>query len=306
MKEPLISIVMPTFNRAHTIKKSIKSVVQQTHKNWELIIVDDGSTDDTKIVVDNFNDERLKHHKLDKNYGCHYARKYGVNLCDGDYLTFLDSDDTIHIEKFEKQLSEFQSNQSIDVVLCNYYEIREKKKIPHNLSNYYGNCLSELLISSGPVFHTMLINLKRFTCITQFMNDTFDHEWDFLIRLANEGAVFSTVDEYLADWIVHENSISANATKEAETFQLVVETHKQLIQTTVGKKYLSDHYRRIARLWESANNLKKARLFYRKAFIRSSINLKNVIHFLLTWFAYPKIIYKLLTQIRKIRGLNDG
>ncbi len=301
MKDPLISIVMPTFNRAHTIKYSIDSVVKQTHEKWELIIVDDGSTDNTKTIVANFNDKRIKYHKLDKNRGCHYARKFGVRLCVGSYLSFLDSDDTIHGDKLEKQISVFQINPLMDVVLCNYNEIREENIILHNLSRYTGNCLAELLTSSGPVFHSLLINRERFDDLTKFMNNTFDHEWDFLIRLAKTGAIFFPVDEYLADWIVHENSISENINTEVMTFQSVVETHKLLIQNTVGNKVLSNHYRRIARLWESANDFKKARLFYIKAFSISPLNLKNVIHFLITSFGYPQFIFKLLVTVRKIR-----
>ena len=176
--------------------------------------------------------------------------------------------------------------------------------MPHNLSNYSGNCLAELLTSSGPVFHSLLISRQRFNDLPKFMSNTIN-EWDFLIHLANAGAIFLPLNEYLADWIVHENSISRNAQKEAMNIQCIVEKHKKIIIKIAGKTILSDHYRCIARLWESANNFRNSREFYKKAFINYPLNLKNSVHFFLTMFNYSNTVFKLLKKIRKMRGIDN-
>ena len=272
----------------------------QTYKNWELIIIDDGSTDNTEKIIDNFNESRIIYNKLEKNQGRNYARKHGVKLCNGNFISFLDSDDVIHNEKLTKQIAFFHLNPTVDIVLCNYQEIRNGKIIPHNLSNYSNNCLVELLTSPGPVFHSLLINCQQIGDLTKFMTDIIN-EWDFLINLAKEGMIFISVNEYLADWIVHENSISNNTKMEAKNFQLIVEKHKNLILKTVGIKILSDHYRRIARLWEKANDFQEARKFYKNAFFTFPFNPKNIVHFFLTIFGYPKLVLRFLIMIRKIR-----
>ena len=88
----MISIITPTYNRAHLLPRMVNSVLNQTFKDWELIIVDDGSTDDTSQIVQNFKDSRIKYFPKE-NSGATASRNLGVNKAQGDYIIFLDSDD---------------------------------------------------------------------------------------------------------------------------------------------------------------------------------------------------------------------
>ena len=101
---PFYSVIIPTYNRAKLISEAIKSVLEQTFKDWELIIVDDGSTDNTKETVQKFYDERIKYH-YQENQERSAARNTGIDLATGDYLCFLDSDDYYlenHLQSFKK------------------------------------------------------------------------------------------------------------------------------------------------------------------------------------------------------------
>ena len=90
---PYVSIIMPTYNSHQWISYSIQSVLEQYYEQWELLIVDDGSTDNTKNIVKDFlNDKRIKYH-YQENYGPASARNYGISKALGKYLAFLDSDD---------------------------------------------------------------------------------------------------------------------------------------------------------------------------------------------------------------------
>jgi glycosyltransferase involved in cell wall biosynthesis len=91
----LFSIIIPTYNRAHLIENTIRSVLNQTYTNFELIIVDDGSTDNTESVVKSIDDERIKYYKKE-NAERGAARNYGIDKSKGDYITFLDSDDVFY------------------------------------------------------------------------------------------------------------------------------------------------------------------------------------------------------------------
>ena len=94
MNDPLVSIIMPCYNRATKILGAIQSILNQTYLNWEIIIVDDGSTDNTRLVVNHFLDDiRIHYVKLDKNYGVSKARNEGIKRSKGDFIAFLDSDD---------------------------------------------------------------------------------------------------------------------------------------------------------------------------------------------------------------------
>lgn len=92
LKNLLFTIVLPTYNRAHLITRAIQSVIEQEHTSWELLVIDDGSTDNTKEVVASFNDERIKYH-WQENAERSAARNNGISLSIGDYICFLDSDD---------------------------------------------------------------------------------------------------------------------------------------------------------------------------------------------------------------------
>jgi glycosyltransferase involved in cell wall biosynthesis len=103
---PLVSIIIPTFNRAGIISKAIKSVLNQTYKNWELIIIDDGSVDNTKEVVKSYSSKyknKIKYY-YKKNGGVCSARNFGIQKANGEYISLLDSDDEYKPRRIEIQL----------------------------------------------------------------------------------------------------------------------------------------------------------------------------------------------------------
>lgn len=108
MNDILFSIITPTFNRAHMLPTAIKSVLSQTYSNWELIIIDDGSTDNTSKVVKGYTDDRIKY-IYQENAERSAARNKGISLASGKYICFLDSDDFYlphHLDSFYKRIKE--------------------------------------------------------------------------------------------------------------------------------------------------------------------------------------------------------
>jgi len=111
-KEELVSIIMPAYNCGDFIGATLDSVINQSYKNWEVIIVDDCSTDNTADVVQEYikKDNRIKYHKLEKNSGAAVARNKAVDLASGKYMAFLDSDDVWFPEKLTKQIGFMEQN----------------------------------------------------------------------------------------------------------------------------------------------------------------------------------------------------
>ena len=112
METPLVSIITPSFNSEKFIASTIRSVQDQTYSNWELLIVDDCSTDNTERIVADFtqNDNRIKFYKLTKNSGAGVARNQAVQMAGGKFIAFLDSDDVWKPEKLSKQTNYLISN----------------------------------------------------------------------------------------------------------------------------------------------------------------------------------------------------
>lgn len=122
MEKGLVSIIMPSYNTAPYIKETIQSVLDQTYQNWELIIVDDCSTDNVDEFVASIKDERIRYFKNEKNSGAAVSRNRALREAKGRWIAFLDSDDLWMPEKLEKQIS-FMEKNGYSFSYTNYKEI---------------------------------------------------------------------------------------------------------------------------------------------------------------------------------------
>lgn len=128
-KQELVSIVIPTYNRAYILSRAIESVLNQTYRNIELIIIDDGSTDNTEEIVKNFSDPRIKYIRHSENRGIPFSRNTGIKNSKGDFIAFLESDDEYLPKKIEKIMRIFRDSLAhIGMVASNYYIMDEKGK----------------------------------------------------------------------------------------------------------------------------------------------------------------------------------
>ena len=121
MKQPLVSIIITCFNQAHCIANTLKSVVPQTYTNWECIIVDDGSTDDSAELIKEFiKDDTRFTYLFQDNQGVSRARNKGFALATGSFINFMDGDDTFLPDKLKEQIQVFKDNPEIAVCICDH------------------------------------------------------------------------------------------------------------------------------------------------------------------------------------------
>jgi len=179
----MVSVVIPTYNRANKIERAVRSVLNQTYSDLECIVVDDGSTDNTQQVVEAIIDPRLKYARLPEGKGANAARNYGVSISTGEYIAFQDSDDVWKAEKLEKQLALLNQHKA-DIVSCTYVSLQEE---PFNFWNHFENSrmLCFLDFFPGNVVGTPTLLAIR-ECFVSFSFDTTlprlqDHE--LVIRL---------------------------------------------------------------------------------------------------------------------------
>ncbi len=103
----LVSVIIPTYNRAAILKDAIRSVLAQSYANWELLVIDDGSVDGTKAVVEGFNDPRITYY-YQKNAGPHHARNRGMEYSKGELIAYLDSDNVLYPTYLERMVEGIQ------------------------------------------------------------------------------------------------------------------------------------------------------------------------------------------------------
>jgi len=122
MGSPVVSIIMATYNREEWLPNAMESVLNQTYQDWELIIWDDGSQDDTREVVASYKDKRIHYHYA-KNHGMSYALNQALKLVNGIYIAFLDDDDEWFPDKLDFQVNVMQDYPEIDILFTNFYNI---------------------------------------------------------------------------------------------------------------------------------------------------------------------------------------
>lgn len=137
---PLVSIILPTYNRARLLQRSIDSVLSQTYPYWELIIWDDGSTDDTIKIISSYSDDRVQYF-FEKNHGVSYARNRAIENSHGDYIAFLDSDDEWLPDKLASQVEILNTYQQIELLFSDFINIDEASHEKHRTFEHYSNAL---------------------------------------------------------------------------------------------------------------------------------------------------------------------
>jgi glycosyltransferase involved in cell wall biosynthesis len=150
MKKSFISVIVPTYNRADLISETIESILNQTYKNFELIIVDDGSTDNTEEVIRKFKDSRIKYIKTDNWGGPARPRNIGIKKAKGEYIAFCDDDDIWLPEKLEKQIRVFQISNETAMLYTRFKTIEgdviSNKIFPENGKYKSGNIFKSIYL----------------------------------------------------------------------------------------------------------------------------------------------------------------
>jgi len=223
--EPLVSIIIPTYNRAHLISETLDSILIQTHTNWECIVVDDGSTDNTDEVLAVYvnKDTRFKyyHRPTTRPKGANACRNYGFEKSKGEFVNWFDSDD-IMLEDFIKiKLNKF--NAKVDFVLCSVLYCDEKlnitKEVPFkNNINLFRDLVSQkLMLTPTILFRKSRLNKK----ILYNEKISRGQEMEFLSRLLfdvnNEN--FKIVNEPLFLYRQHSDTVSSRDEDYIKTYQ---------------------------------------------------------------------------------------
>ena len=211
-EQPYVSVVIPTYNRADLLKRAIESVQKQTYKKWELIIVDDNSSDNTEEIVSEIRDPRIRYVKNNKNLGAAASRNRGVVLANYELVAFQDSDDVCHQNKVEKQVSYMKQYSEYDIVysgFVNHHIDGTNILVPnHQLGIREGNLFPTLLVNNVIGAPTILIKRSLF-----LENGGFDidlralEDWDFVLRVSEKNKI-GFVSEVLVDAYETEGSIS--------------------------------------------------------------------------------------------------
>ena len=206
----LVSIIMPSYNTSKYILDSVKSIRNQTYTNWELIIVDDCSTDDTDDVIKPYlEDRRIKYLKNEKNSGAAISRNYALREAKGKWVAFLDSDDTWEREKLEKQVK-FMTDNNYSFTYTDYRIQINGKWEPYintapdkvNMRRLYNYCYFSTI--------TVMYDREKVGLI-QIADLKKNNDYAMWFEIMKKAKVAYRLPECLSHYIKHENSISSGS-----------------------------------------------------------------------------------------------
>jgi teichuronic acid biosynthesis glycosyltransferase TuaG len=196
--QPKVSIITPFYNASPFIKEAIKSVLQQTYVNWELLLINDGSSDDSKSIVGEFCDKRIRYFEQE-NKGTAAARNVGLSVMNGDYFCFFDADDLLPPESLRSRVAKFSSNDTLDFVDGQVLVMDSSLKTVQRtwLPDFGGNPLLDLVRLTGKSFVGATWMVKRKQGVGYSMQVSLSHSEDllFFMELAREGGIYGYTNE---------------------------------------------------------------------------------------------------------------
>ena len=207
----LVSIIMNCHNGQRYLKYSLKSIFNQTYKNWELIFWDNLSTDGSKKILDQFRDKRVKYYKSKKFISLYKARNLAISKAKGEFISFLDTDDLWKKNKLFDQVKILQKNKKIDIIYSNYdlkNENNNKKYLKYKRRLPSGYITQNLLNDYQIGILTVILKKKIFKKLKFNSSYSIIGDFDFFVKASSSNKILS-IQQPLAVYRVHKNNLSS-------------------------------------------------------------------------------------------------
>lgn len=264
-----VSVVVPAYNREKTIERCIHSIRRQTMQPYEIILVDDGSTDKTVILAENMHCQYLK--ILRQNHkGAQAARNLGILNAKGNYIAFLDSDDEWLPEMLEKEIQYLLNTNGERAVYADGYNEKNGKRSLRKLQGYTGDLYNFLLLHEGPMFQSLLVK-KEILIKVGLLDENVKayQEWDTAIRIAKE-VKYAHIHTPLFVYHLHDgDTISKDEDVCINGYAYIIRKFRKEILKRHGIKALNKQYKGILRRCLHDKN----KLFFRAALEMCCVNM---------------------------------
>ncbi len=298
-KSPAVSVIIPTYNRACSIRRSVQSVLNQTFNDFEVIIIDDGSTDDTKKVLKNFYDKRIRYFGFKYNRGAAIARNIGIKFANGYFISFQDSDDEWLPRKLEKQINIFKEvPPNVGVVYSGFWKVKGGKKIYIPRSSVVereGDIHNELLKENFITLQAVVIRKECF-CRAGLFDESLKRfsDWELLIRISKYYK-FKYIKEPLVKVFYTPSSISSDIEAYIKANEIIINRYYPEMKSY--KKALAKRYYMMGHYLYKKGKVKKGRKYFLVSIKTYPLHVKSYILFFITICGVS--FYKKLSRIKK-------
>ncbi len=280
MRDPLISIVIPAYNRAGTITDCLRSVQAQTHRNWEAIVVDDGSRDGTSEVVQRLGKEDGRIHLIrhDRNRGAQAARNSGIRAAKGEWVAFLDSDDQFLPQSLKARLS-LVLKEKVELVHTDCYIVEvDGSRSLYGRRPITGYSYTRLLSGEGPMFQGLLVSKDALARI-HFLDERIVafQEWETAIRLAKYYPLAYLPEPTFCWDCRNPDTISKDLRRNGRGYEQVIRKHALQMLRYLGPRAVAGHYRGAADWYRRGEDYRAERRCLLRAKLWSCLDLPTVL-----------------------------
>ena len=211
LKERKVSIILPNFNSAQFIERTLNSILNQSYKNWELIIVDDNSNSETIKILKKFKKfKKIRIFFLKKNYGQGYCRNYAIKKTSSDFYAFIDSDDLWRKDKLKIQI-DFMVKYNFDFTYTHYYTFTKKQKLNSILTPR--KITFESFIKNTSIATSTMILSKNLVKKTKFPNTKICEDYFFKCQILKKINYAICCPFFLTKYRIRKNSLQSNRFK---------------------------------------------------------------------------------------------
>ncbi len=283
--EQLVSIIVPCYKQAHFLNEALNSVLNQSYTNWECIIVNDGSPDNTEEIAKSWTraDQRFKYF-YQENGGLSSARNAGISMSKGELILPLDSDDILHVDYLRKVIPELINDKNLAIVSCYRKFFRDKKSNIVFEDKPKGNCVKNLLFENilMPSSTYRKKYWKEVGGYDENMKNGFE-DWEFWLSITKNGNKFKIIEEFLFYYRKSKNSMLTDT----------LQNHRASVMEYMFKKHRGVYI-------ENYDNTIKYLFFLVKLYRNSELKYKFSIE-----YKIGKIITKPFKVIHKLIAKNS-
>ncbi len=208
--KPLVSVILCTYNAVNFVKEAIDSILNQTLEDFELIIVDDGSSDGTREIVKEYSDSRIKFFPMEVNSGLVFSRNFAIEKSNGDYIALMDHDDISHPNRLRAQIDHIKLTKA-DICASFHYELNNSTKRVKKRKSYTTNSdIKALLTVYSPIVNPSVMMQKNiFSCNSYSIESEMAEDYALWCELSKNGKIFTCCPEFLFTYRVHPSQMSA-------------------------------------------------------------------------------------------------
>jgi glycosyltransferase involved in cell wall biosynthesis len=233
---PFFSVVIPTYNRANKLKRTLESVLAQSFIDFEVLVMDDGSTDNTKDMIESFHDPRIIYEWAKNSGGPATPRNRGIDAARSDWICFLDADDIWFPDKLKAVYEVVINNGGVDLVCHDEVKLLEGRELIEKCGPNDANIYQTMLIegnrvsTSSATVRRDFLNAHKLR-FNQSSNYVIVEDFDLWLRIAHCNGRFFFINTSLGKYIIEEDNISSNFTKLHHNFEVLLRDHVYHLQT---------------------------------------------------------------------------